>query len=588
MQCCKFRQNMRGLLLLVLQYSLCCSANFCQPGDTCWPSQAELEALTADLAPEASRSLHWSGGDVPQPLPVPIESRVRQPLFGENQDLKPLYVGSAADGCEHCMFGPAANSSSFCRQSARNWPRSGSSPAFVAWPLTAQHVQRLVNFANKHHLCISVAGTGNEFLNRHTCDQGLFIRTALMKGIEWSLNSTNAWDHTDGIVRLEPGLTFSEIQLSGSRQQQKSFVAQGWAGSVGIIGWSIGGGHGPFGRSKGLGVDQILEVELVTANGTMVVASAMQNADLFWAIRGGGGSVWGVIIAITLRAHAVPEAGLTEVHVITSMNHGASDQAFRDFAKSFVDTASTLDEKWSGFLLTNNQVQTAHTYSLLQKVLDLPEVNETKYDQSAAIIFYVRYLYLGGQEETAFQEGLEKLAPANYSAWPRTVDISRRSDAWDLVKHSLDFPLYSTSIQAKSMESALVDKDVMKSKFPASFSRLMRRVAHADFNTMYHDIPGSSVVGSDIDTSISPRFRHAEFHLIYEGAGEVSEEASYFSESSYLMPDDSWKDRYWGRANYEKLLAVKKKYDPEGLIWCHQCVGSDEKTQPRRLAPVLV
>ena len=80
-----------------------------------------------------------------------------------------------------------------------------------------------------------------------------------------------------------------------------------------MIGWSTGGGHGPFGASKGLGVDNILEVDIVIANGTLITANSVNNSDLFWGIRGGGGSTWGVITAITVRAHKIPVGGFTVV-----------------------------------------------------------------------------------------------------------------------------------------------------------------------------------------------------------------------------------------------------------------------------------
>jgi len=106
-------------------------------------------------------------------------------------------------------------------------------------------------------------------------------------------------------------LTFEEIQKSGAEQNPGRFVASGWCTTVGIVGWSIGGGHGPFARSTGLGVDNILEVELVLANSSLVVANATHNSDLFWALKGGGGSTWGVITAITVQAHRTPNGGFS-------------------------------------------------------------------------------------------------------------------------------------------------------------------------------------------------------------------------------------------------------------------------------------
>lgn len=84
------------------------------------------------------------------------------------------------------------------------------------------------------------------------------------------------------------------------------FIVSGWASTVGVIGWSIGGGHGPFSPGKGTGVDNILEATLVTPHGELLTVNSTSNTDLFWAIRGGGGSAWGIFVSITFRLHKIP------------------------------------------------------------------------------------------------------------------------------------------------------------------------------------------------------------------------------------------------------------------------------------------
>ena len=80
-------------------------------------------------------------------------------------------------------------------------------------------------------------------------------------------------------------------------------IVTGWATTVGVIGWSLGGGHGPLAPGYGLGVDNILEATIVLANTSVVTVNAKQNSDLYWALRGGGGSNWGIITSITVKAY---------------------------------------------------------------------------------------------------------------------------------------------------------------------------------------------------------------------------------------------------------------------------------------------
>jgi FAD/FMN-containing dehydrogenase len=149
-------------------------------------------------------------------------------------------------------------------------------------------------------------GTGHDFLNRHSCNNGLMIRTNFLNEMDWS---------KDGVVKLGSGLTFSDISKAGSEQTPSAYVSTGWAGTVGVAGWSIGGGHGPNANANGIGVDNVLGVEIVTADGNLVTANSTHNTDLFWALKGGGGSTWGVMTALYIKKHITPPGGFSSLQV---------------------------------------------------------------------------------------------------------------------------------------------------------------------------------------------------------------------------------------------------------------------------------
>lgn len=207
-------------------------------------------------------------------------------------------------------------------------------PGFIVWPTTVAHVQEAVKFATSHNLCIMVAGTGHDFMNRHSCEDGVFIRTALMKNMSFDNNNDKNFPNAaDGNVELGPGTVLAEAHYHAA--QEGRFISSGWASTVGIIGWSIGGGHGPFAGSKGLGVDNILQIGIVLANGTYVIADSTQNTDLFWALRGGGGSTWGIITKITIRTHKIPSGGITLAGVEWTGN----------YCKSSLETLTSIIKK---------------------------------------------------------------------------------------------------------------------------------------------------------------------------------------------------------------------------------------------------
>ena len=142
----------------------------------------------------------------------------------------------------------------------------------MVWPTNSTQVQKCLKFANDHNICVMVASTGHDFLNRHSCKDGILIKTTLIKNIEWDLSDKKGFSHAQGNVKFGSGIVFSEAHYSAANNNR--VISSGWASTVGIIGWSIGGGHGPFAPLFGLGADNILEVDIVIANGTELTVNS--------------------------------------------------------------------------------------------------------------------------------------------------------------------------------------------------------------------------------------------------------------------------------------------------------------------------
>jgi ribonuclease T2 len=207
-----------------------------------------------------TRVLKWNGGTNPYVSSVPYGSPGNQPLYGLGANLAAVYVRGASDLNNTCF---TTNSSgvlyynNFCFASVRNVPYNEWSPSIVVWPINSTQVQIALRFANTHNLCVMVAGTGHDYLNRHSCKDGVFIRTSLLKNISWDLTDSRGLGNPDGNVKLGAGLVWGEVQQSAAANNR--FVVTGWDTTVGVVGWTLGGGHGYMTPGYGLGVDNLLE-----------------------------------------------------------------------------------------------------------------------------------------------------------------------------------------------------------------------------------------------------------------------------------------------------------------------------------------
>jgi len=170
------------------------------------------------------------------------------------------------------------------------------SPAVIAQCVDEADVVRSVRFARELDLPVAVRGGGHSVAGMALNDGGLVIDLRHMRAV--------TVDPVAEAVRIAGGATMSD--LDRATQPYGLATTGGRASTTGVGGFVLGGGSGWLDRCFGLAVDNLLGVELVTADGTQLHASADDNPDLFWALHGGGGN-FGVATAITLRLHELPE-----------------------------------------------------------------------------------------------------------------------------------------------------------------------------------------------------------------------------------------------------------------------------------------
>jgi len=167
-------------------------------------------------------------------------------------------------------------------------------PALIARCAGTADVIRAVNFARDHRLHVAVRGGGHSFPGHSICDGGLLIDLSAMKGIRVDPAARRA--------QAQPGVKW--IDFDHETQAFGLATSGGTVSDTGIAGLTLGGGLGWLSSKHGLTVDNLTSADIVTADGRLVTANAAENPDLFWALRGGGGN-FGIITSFEYQLHAV-------------------------------------------------------------------------------------------------------------------------------------------------------------------------------------------------------------------------------------------------------------------------------------------
>jgi len=555
----------------------------CRPNQSCWPTAEEWQKLRTSLRGRLEQPASpWEPCIVDATSPA-CAARLR--------DLKnPYYLQDQPGGTESAGWLDA-------------WTAAPSAYAVAAE--SAEDVAAAVSFARNHNLRLVIKGTGHDYLGRSSAPDSLLIWTHQMRKVTVhdSFVARGCPSHKDGLpaVTVEAGTRWLEAYQEVTGKHGR-YVQGGGCTSVGAAGGFIqGGGFGSWSKKYGTAAASMLEAEVVTADGKLLVANACQNQELFWALRGGGGGTFGVVTRMTMMTHPLPKVFGWINGEITAK----SDAAFKQLIERFLGfyRISLSDEHWGEQVSVNRRNQlrlslsfegmTSEEAQRLWKpfrawVERRPEsfaikiaFDEVPADKMWSHETLKRYApeAIRTDERAGAQPGLfwwtgdaDQVSTYWYAYQSRWIPLDRLAEAKKFAAVLFEASRHWTvGIHFNKGQAGAAADAIRRGRETSMNPALYKAAALAIIGASGEALPGVATHEPDLVTARDYRARVA-------GAMRVLREAtpdagSYVNETDYFEPD--WKRAFWGE-NYEKLLAIKRKYDPHALFFCHHCVGSDE------------
>lgn len=424
-------------------------------------------------------------------------------------------------------------------------------PAMFVHCADESDVQRTVRLAAKRRLLLGVRGGGHNIAGNALANEGIVIDLSGNRGVEVDADRRRA--------RVQPGALLQDVD----RETQRYGLATplGINSTTGVAGLTLGGGMGWLSRRFGLTIDSLHSVRMVTADGEAVQASENENAELFWAIRGGGGN-FGVVTQFDFRLHPVgPEvvAGL--------IVHPADD--IRGLLKEYREVAAAAPNELS-------------TWVVLRKAPPLPFLNESVHGK---LVVVMAVCYTG-----AATEAERVLAPVRAMGNPHAdvvgpmnfADFQQMFDPL-LTKGARN---YWKTNNFTMLEDGLLDEFAMSAEtLPGPECEIFIAQLGGAVSLLPDD--ASAYMGRDAAYMMNVHTRWQEPAMdetCIQWARSVAERTGRYASGgayvNFMMQDESERVRSAYGHNFERLATIKARMDPGNVFRVNQNVVPETTAAP--------
>ena len=411
-------------------------------------------------------------------------------------------------------------------------------PALIARCAGVADVLAAVRFARQHKVLVSVRAGGHNVAGNAVCDGGLMIDVSGMKGIQVDPGART--------VRAQAGVTWGD--LDAETQAFGLATTGGVISTTGIAGLTLGGGVGWLNGRFGLACDNLISADVVTAEGQLVRASEHENADLFWGLRGGGGN-FGIVTSFEFRLHQVGPTLLSGPVFHPAARARDVLRFYREFSASEPDELTT----YAGLLTGPDGAP----------LVGLVPCYSGPIEQGEKVLERLRKFgppavdMVGAMPYVAVQRMFnDAFPPGRYNYWKSSLTPEISDQLIDtLVEHMARVP---------SPHSA-----VMLEHYHGGYSRPAPTATAYSHRRPTYDVVIIANWASPADNEGNKQWARSLFAAVQP---QVSK-AAYVN----FLDQDEGADRIRAAYgdNYEKLVALKRKYDPTNFFKMNQNIRPD-------------
>jgi FAD/FMN-containing dehydrogenase len=447
----------------------------------------------------------------------------------------------------------------------------GGFPSYAVKATNVFQIQLAINFARNLNLRLVVKNTGHDFLGKSCGAGALSIWTHNLKDIQF-ISSYKTPSYKGAALKIGAGVQVGELYAAANKYGVTA--VGGECEGVGVAGgYTTGGGHSPMSGKLGLGSDQVLSLDVVLPNGRFVTASETQNTDLFWAMRGGGGSTFGVVVSMTVKAYPKMNfAGLTWT-IMSGPDTNNTDavfwQAMYAYWRKFPEFAAQGNYGYSmifprgaagsGFMWTMNPWQVpGMTLAQFQAMV------QPLFDEWNALGFQFEPVYF---EHDNFYDMWTQHFPAESVANSNLRTASRLYPRSNWADNATREAMFDAVRSVVEDGSALIQYN-MNPAAPAG-------TPASGANSHWRDAVWFGIMGAAWADGISQEeLKAVNVKITHTWMDKLRQygPGGYLNEGDVMEPD--FADAFYG-TNYNRLLKIKRQVDPTDVFWAPTAVGSE-------------